>query len=379
MPPDRRPTAWPALWPPVPADSVGDDRVEIGVAWLPAELLVGLARVRHQHRRIAGPPPDLADRHRAAGRLLHRGDHLPHRAAAPGAEVQVEAGRSLAERRQGQQVCLSQVEDVNVVSHRGAVRRGVVGPEDRQRIAATVRRLDRQRDEVRLRRMILADVAVGIGAGGVEVAQRRVAEAVGLSVPAQHSLDGQLGLAVRVDRVLGMALGDRNLPWLAVGRAGRGEDQIADADGDHRVQQVDRPRDVVAKVLPRIGHRLAHVGVGGEVDHRLHGVLGERLADGCRVGEIALHERSPLHRGPVTVDQVVEDDRAVARGRHQLGGMATDVAGAADDQDGHAYRIPFFQKRRKFFRSSSGPGFAAAAAEGHLGRLLPGRPCPHPL
>ena len=79
---------------------------------------------------------------------------------------------------------LGQIGDVDVVAHRGAVGRRVVGAEDRERSPAAVRRLDRQRDEVRLRGVVLADFAVGIGAGGVEVAKRRVAQAVAPAVPA---------------------------------------------------------------------------------------------------------------------------------------------------------------------------------------------------
>ena len=56
-----------------------------------------------------------------------------------------------------------------------------------------------------LRVVVLAELAFGIGAGGVEVAQRDRREPVGPLVVRQRQLDRELGLAVGVDRARGDA------------------------------------------------------------------------------------------------------------------------------------------------------------------------------
>ncbi len=61
---------------------------------------------------------------------------------------------------------------VHIVAHAGAVVRVVVGAEDGNVRPGAVRRLQHQRDEVRFRIVLLAQLALGIGAAGVEVTQR---------------------------------------------------------------------------------------------------------------------------------------------------------------------------------------------------------------
>ena len=82
-----------------------------------------------------------------------------------------------------------QVVDVDVIADAGAVGRGVVGAEDVDRLALAESDLQDQRDEMRFGVVVLADRAVGRGTGGVEVAQRGVAEAVGVRVVGQRMLD----------------------------------------------------------------------------------------------------------------------------------------------------------------------------------------------
>ena len=100
--------------------------------------------------------------------------------------------------------------------------------------------------------VVFADRAVGGGAGGVEVAQRRVAQAVGVRVVGQRVLDHQLREAVGIDRVLRMVFGDRHLLGNAVGGARAGEHDPLDAGRAHGVQQRERADDVVVVVLGRL-------------------------------------------------------------------------------------------------------------------------------
>ena len=112
-----------------------------------------------------------------------------------------------------------EVAHVHVVANRGAVGRRVVGAEDLDMLAPSLRRFDRARDEMRFRLVCLADVAVAIGAGRVEVAQRHVTEGMRLAVPVQHPLDEALGFAIRIDRHLRMIFVDGRGARRAVGRA----------------------------------------------------------------------------------------------------------------------------------------------------------------
>ena len=64
-----------------------------------------------------------------------------------------------------------EVADVDVVAQARAVRRRVVVAEDLEG-APPQRRVDRARDHVDLRRVILAQLAVRVGARGIEIAQR---------------------------------------------------------------------------------------------------------------------------------------------------------------------------------------------------------------
>src|SRR5205814_10299219 len=96
---------------------------------------------------------------------------------------------------QGQQVSLGQVVDVDVIADAGAVGGGVVGAEDVQVRPLADGGLDHQRDQVRLGPVVLANVAGGAGARGVEVAQGRVAPPVGAGEVGQGVLDRELGVA----------------------------------------------------------------------------------------------------------------------------------------------------------------------------------------
>jgi len=83
-------------------------------------------------------------------------------------------------------VRLGEIGDVDVVAQAGAVGRRVVVAEHLQ-TRTTGRRRDRPRDDVNLRRVVLADFGVRIGAGRVEVTERDPVDAVGAFVVRQRT------------------------------------------------------------------------------------------------------------------------------------------------------------------------------------------------
>ena len=113
-----------------------------------------------------------------AGDLFHRADDLAVGTGAAGAEVVEERGAGRGEPVEDGDVRAAQVVHVHVVAQAGAVRGGVVGAEKLQVRAPAQRGVDRERDEVRLGIVVLADGAVLGGAGGVEIAEGGETQAV---------------------------------------------------------------------------------------------------------------------------------------------------------------------------------------------------------
>ena len=145
---------------------------------------------------------------------------------------------------EGEHVRLRQIRDVDVVAEARAVRRRIVVAEHLKSPEAE-RRVDRTRDHVGFRMVILTELTLGIGAGGVEVAKCHRPKAVGALVVRQRTFDRELGLAVRVDRLLRMILLDRRADRIAVTPRSRGKDRTcftAGAPWPHRAPPARRSR-----------------------------------------------------------------------------------------------------------------------------------------
>ena len=277
----------------VPGQRRPDDRLKVGQASAPAEKLGREARIGDERRRVAGPPRDLAARNRAAADRLGRPNHLADRVAAAGAEVQRRA--FAARRRDARARADAPRRDPGHGCSRGSPSRPGSGNRFRRsryggRCPSAVCRTSGI--EMGLRIVQLADLAVGIGAGGVEVAQRDRAQAIGLAVPVERPLDRELGLAVGVDRQLRGGLADRHAGRIAVSRASRGKDDPVDPGLAHRIEQREGADEIVAVIQRRIGDRLADIGVGCEMHDRRRPMLVERC------GESRRSARSPSTSGP---------------------------------------------------------------------------------
>ena len=138
------------------------------------------------------------------------------------------------------------------------------------------------------RLVILADLTLGIGAGGIEVAQRRKPQSVAGGIPMQRPLDRQLGLAIGVERRLGGGLADRQPVRDAVDRAGRREDDRPDPGLAHRRQQCESAADVVAIIDLGLRHRLADIGKCRKMHHRADLMLAQRGDEALAIVQIAL-------------------------------------------------------------------------------------------
>ena len=186
--------------------------------------------------------------------------------------------------------------------------------------------------------VVLAQRTVGLRAGGVEVAQRRPAQIVGLPVGGKGALEGVLGGPVGIDRLLGRVLGNRDSVGHAVHRRGGREDKVAHAPLFQLLQKDQRARQVhiVVKLGPL--HRLPDLDLAGEVDHRLEVmVLAEHLQKDP-VADVALHERRPgRQRQRLAARQIVQDDDAMASLAGGADKVRSDKTDSSGDKDPHDF------------------------------------------
>ncbi len=97
----------------------------------------------------------------------------------PGAQVVEEARARRSELGKHRDVRPAQVVHMDIIAQTRAVGGGVVGAEELQVRPLADRHVDRDRDQVGLRVVVLADAAVLGGAGRVEVPKGGETEAVG--------------------------------------------------------------------------------------------------------------------------------------------------------------------------------------------------------
>src|SRR5690606_18702088 len=132
-------------------------------------------------------------RHTAAGV-----DHFAYAIPATGAEVQLESLAWL-EPLQRFEVRVAEIVDVDIVANAGAVRRWIVIAEDGDPLPLAQGYLQYDWNQVRLGRMVLADITLRAGPGGVEVPQGGKAEPIGMGIVVEHVFHHQLGKAIRID------------------------------------------------------------------------------------------------------------------------------------------------------------------------------------
>ena len=82
----------------------------------------------------------------------------------------------------------SEVGDVNVIAHAGAILGRVVRAKDFDLLPLPERDLQDQRNKVRFMLMVLANLAAGVSATGVEITQADILESVRLVAPVFFSI-----------------------------------------------------------------------------------------------------------------------------------------------------------------------------------------------
>ena len=113
---------------------------------------------------------------------------------------------------------LSQIDHMDIVADWRAIGGVIVLAKDRKALARAKAGLAEKRDQMGLRHMAFTDLAVRISPCRIEIAQRRPAEGMGLTQPAQGPLKGQFRGTVRIDRHGGVGLWDQRNRRDAVNR-----------------------------------------------------------------------------------------------------------------------------------------------------------------
>ena len=127
-------------------------------------------------------------------------EQLFHGCSVPGPKIQSVACTLVEKMLDGSCMGVRKIENVDEVAHAGAVACVIVGTEDLKIRATAQSRIQRDGYGVSFGRMPFPDSALGIGTGGVEIAQDERAKALmAIEIP-QDLLDNQFGLAISIRR-----------------------------------------------------------------------------------------------------------------------------------------------------------------------------------
>jgi hypothetical protein len=115
----------------------------------------------------------------------------------------------------------------------------------------------------------------------------------------RHQLVGLLGRGVEADRVIDVVMLRKGHALVAAVDAGTaGIQEMLDAVVAAAFENIDETDHVAVDVGMRILQRVAHAGLGGEIDHALRALDGEQIGDAGPVGDV--ESRNPEARTGVS-------------------------------------------------------------------------------
>ncbi len=245
-----------------------------------------------------------------AGGLLESFDHVEHRVAVAGAEVDGEYPFVLCQVLQGFEVAAGEVHDVDVVADPRAVVGVVVAAEDAEAVAFTDGGLGNERHEVVGNAVgVFANGARLVRTDGVEIAQQSDApRLVRKGEVPQDLFDEELRLAVGVGSAERKVLGYRGGVRVAVDGGGRAEDNVFTAVLLHDLAEYQCAMDVVVVVAQRLLDRLADGLEAGKVDDGRDVVAAKDLLHVLRRADVAFDKRDAL------ADDLFDPSKALFRG-----------------------------------------------------------------
>ena len=219
----------------MPVPGCLDDLLDIGIARFPVQHLPGKTGIGDEDRWISGPTFSLHNRDLAASHPPARLHDLSHAVPTSGSQVQVQS-LAFLQPVEGSQVGLGQVIDMDIVPHAGAIGCRVITPENRDLVPLSQCDLEHDRDQVCFGIMVLAQVALRMCPGGIEISKRGVGKALVGSIIGQQLLDHQLGVSIGIDRLLRFLFSDRDRFRFAIRGGGAGKDKTCDTRPPHRFE-----------------------------------------------------------------------------------------------------------------------------------------------
>jgi hypothetical protein len=111
------------------------------------------------------------------------------------------------------------------------------------------------------------------------------------------------------------------------------------AEAPAAFEEIHRSHDVHVGVEERVFDRPAHLGLGGEVNHRIR-LLGAKHVG--QIGAADVHDGEPRrrrHRLAVARREVVDDDDVVAGRDAAVDDVRADESRATGDENSHADRL----------------------------------------
>lgn len=317
----------------VPIPSGADDLFDSRVLWFPTQCLDGLFGTGDQSWRVASASGFVLKGYFDSSHFFAGGDNLADRKSLAVAEVEVSTNAG----REGLDVGLSQVGDVNIVANAGAVGSRVITAQNIDVGPFSEGHLEDQRNQVGFNPVVLPEFVTC--SGSVEVPERDELQPVQLMVPAKDLFKHQFGFAVRVDGPLRETLIHWNLVRWSVRGAGGTKDEFPNPGGHGRIRQVDGVAYIVPKILGRIGHGFADQGVRGEMNDGLGLGTFDRLRDPVAVLQIQVDKPRPwIDSRAMSLAEIVQDSDLMS-GIAQFGDAhRTDVARSSGDKNVHASR-----------------------------------------
>ena len=152
----------------VPAPGGLDDRLNVGILGLPVELLLRSRAVGNKLRGIARAALAKDGRNRVPGHATAGVNHFLHAPPLPRAQVELQTF-PVAQLLERLEMGRAKIIDMNVIADTGAIGRGIVVAKDGDLLPLPECHLEDDRNEVRLGRVVFAQIAIGARAGGVEI------------------------------------------------------------------------------------------------------------------------------------------------------------------------------------------------------------------
>ena len=172
----------------------------------------------------------------------------------------------------------------------------------------------------------------------VEVAQAGRAHAVPAAGPVQRALDHQLALAVRRGWGDGRIFADQPVGG-GEDVGGRRQDEPVHAVPDAGLDQRETAASILAQVVQRPIHALAHQRQGGKVEHGTPRPAAEGGIDLGRVVHVSLDQRhARRQRRPVALPQIVHHRHLGARPMQRRDHVAAHEARTASHQKTVSHR-----------------------------------------